>query len=55
MRSEHPMSGDEYDFFTGWRKVMHKPTVRRLSKRLKQMSHRTDRRNSRQRNWMDEH
>ena len=42
MRSEHPTTGDEWDAFTGWRKVLiWKPGQR---KRIKQRSHRMDRR-----------
>lgn len=47
MRSEHPMSADEVDAFTGWRRVLNwRPGER---KQLKQQSHRRDRRTWRQR------
>lgn len=47
MRSEHVMSFDERDAFTGWRKFLHwRPGQR---KAVKARSHRRDRRVARQR------
>lgn len=45
MRSEHRLKGDEWDAFTGWRRVMiWRPGQR---KRAKKRSHRKDRRAAR--------
>lgn len=45
MRGEHRTTADEYDAFTGWRRVMHwRPGQR---KTIKKRSHRTDRRTAR--------
>lgn len=48
MRSEHQLKGDEWDAFTGWRKVMIWRAGQR--KRAKERSHRRDRRAARQSN-----
>ena len=47
MRSEHKMSADEVDAFTGWRKVLHWRAGER--KDAKRRSHRIDRRTWRHR------
>lgn len=44
MRGEHRMSADEHDAFTGWRHVLCYVQRAGVRKRVKQRSHRRDRR-----------
>lgn len=48
MRSEHRTTADEYDAFTGWRRVIVRMRRAGVRKALKQKSHRVDRRRARQ-------
>lgn len=49
MRSEHKTTADEWDAFTGWRRVIVRMQRAGTRKRLKTKSHRVDRRRQRQR------
>ncbi|WP_423488173.1 hypothetical protein [Mycobacteroides sp. PCS013] len=49
MRSEHKTTADEWDAFTGWRRVIVRMQRAGIRKKLKKKSHRTDRRRQRQR------
>ncbi|WP_202910333.1 hypothetical protein [Mycobacteroides abscessus] len=48
MRSEHKTTADEWDAFTGWRRVLVSMQRAGTRKRLKERSHRIDRRKQRQ-------
>lgn len=49
MRSEHKTRAEEYDAFTGWRKFIAYIQRSGVRKKIKQRSHRMDRRRMRQR------
>ena len=49
MRSEHRTTADEWDMVTGWRRCMCRFNRAGTAKRIKQRSHRLDRRTWRQR------
>lgn len=57
MRSEHKPSYDENSFLGSWRAVTAKPAIRRLSAKVKRLSHKKDRQIllSRTKNWEEEY